>query len=423
MSFSLSGFTPGAKTYSAFYYADTWFEASTGTGQFTITDTTSLAGSASPASTGYGSPTLLEADVTAGASGQVPAGNVEFYEGATLIGVAAVDSNGHAEFETFSLAVGSHTLHAEFVGDAGWADSTSSTFSHDVTSPTATTVGGSPDPSSYGATVTFTATVGSTLTGAGTPTGTVTFKEGATVLGSAPVDGSGQATLDVSTLGVGSHTVTAEFAGTGGYLDSSGNDTVEVTSATTTGLASSLNPSTIGVSVTFTASVAGSGGTPTGSVTFYDGATALGTVAVDGSGQAQLSTGSLSYGSHSITASFSGTNGWLDSGSSAVSQTVNDVVAPSQPINVTAVSGPTTGKITVAWSASTDDNQVSHYEIWRSNKASSGFTLLTTTSATNYVDTVGKKQRRYYYIIAVDVAGNKSVRSATVNATGAPRVP
>ncbi|HEY4416901.1 MAG TPA: autotransporter-associated beta strand repeat-containing protein [Verrucomicrobiae bacterium] len=68
-------------------------------------------------------------------------------------------------------------------------------------------------------------------------------------------------------------------------------------------LASSINPSVYGQSVTFTATVTTSGGgTPSGSVTFKDGATTLATVTLDGTGKGTLATNGLSIGSHSITA-------------------------------------------------------------------------------------------------------------------------
>lgn len=92
---------------------------------------------------------------------------------------------------------------------------------------------------------------------------------------------------------------------------------------TTTTLSSSLNPSTYGQSVTFTASVSPS--TATGTVSFMDGTTNLGTVTLSGS-SATLSTSSLSVGTHTITASYSGDINDSTS-SSSISQTVNQTSA------------------------------------------------------------------------------------------------
>ena len=76
--------------------------------------------------------------------------------------------------------------------------------------------------------------------------------------------------------------------------------------ATTTTLASSLNPSNVGQSVTFTASVTPEfSGTVTGTVAFYDGTTLLKTVALSG-GVAKFTTSTLTSGTHTITATYNG---------------------------------------------------------------------------------------------------------------------
>jgi hypothetical protein len=96
--------------------------------------------------------------------------------------------------------------------------------------------------------------------------------------------------------------------------------------ATSTSLASSLNPSNFGQSVTFTATVSSGSGTPTGTVTFKDGTTALGTVNLS-SGQAQLSTSTLSVATHSITAIYNGTSTFSTSTSATLSQAVKATTA------------------------------------------------------------------------------------------------
>jgi hypothetical protein len=84
-----------------------------------------------------------------------------------------------------------------------------------------------------------------------------------------------------------------------------------------------LNPATFGQVVAFTATLQSSGGgAPTGTVTFLDGTTSLG-VATVSSNAAQLSLSTLSPGSHTITAKYSGDGNFTASTSSAVTQTVN----------------------------------------------------------------------------------------------------
>ena len=92
--------------------------------------------------------------------------------------------------------------------------------------------------------------------------------------------------------------------------------------SSSTSLTSSVNPSLLGASVTFTATVTGPGGTPTGSVTFYDGASPLGSNAL-ASGTATLSTSALTAGSHSISAVYSGDANYATSTSSTLSQAVS----------------------------------------------------------------------------------------------------
>ncbi|HEX3096265.1 MAG TPA: Ig-like domain repeat protein, partial [Usitatibacter sp.] len=87
-------------------------------------------------------------------------------------------------------------------------------------------------------------------------------------------------------------------------------------------LASSANPSNAGQSVTFSATVSGSAGTPTGSVTFLDGSTAICSAVALSAGTAACATSSLTAGSHSITARYSGDASYNAATSGAVSQTV-----------------------------------------------------------------------------------------------------
>ena len=107
------------------------------------------------------------------------------------------------------------------------------------------------------------------------PIGTVIFRDGTTVLGTAQLNAAGQATLAVS-LGVGTHALTASFAGTAAFAGST-SAAVAVTvnrAATTVALRSSVNPAVTGQAVTFTATVAAvapGAGTPTGTVTFFVG--------------------------------------------------------------------------------------------------------------------------------------------------------
>lgn len=186
-----------------------------------------------------------------------------------------------------------------------------------VKASSSTELSTSVNPSVYGQAVTFTVTVSASV---GTPTGTVDFQDGGTTIsgcGAKPLDGSGQATCTTSTLGVGTHTISAAYSGDANFSTSSGTLSPDQTvnkADTSTALSTSVNPSVAGQAVTFTATVSASApgsGTPTGTVNFKDGGTTIsgcGAKPLDGSGQATCSTAGLSAGSHTITALYSGSD-------------------------------------------------------------------------------------------------------------------
>jgi hypothetical protein len=176
------------------------------------------------------------------------------------------------------------------------------------------------NPSAFASSVTFTASVSGGVTPA---TGNIDFSDNGTTIGSVALDSGGSATLTTSSLTVGSHRITATYAGDAGHSANSDQLTQVVNLANTTNtLGSSANPSDHGQSVTFTATVVPqTSGTPTGNVSFYDGATLLGSAALS-SGSASISTSALTDGSHSITASYEGDTGYSASTSSALSQVV-----------------------------------------------------------------------------------------------------
>jgi Bacterial Ig-like domain (group 3) len=76
--------------------------------------------------------------------------------------------------------------------------------------------------------------------------------------------------------------------------------------ATTTTVTSSQNPSVAGQPVTFSAVVSGSGGTPTGTVTFLDGGSPIGSGTLGSNGQTSFTIATLAVGNHTITASYPG---------------------------------------------------------------------------------------------------------------------
>jgi len=199
-----------------------------------------------------------------------------------------------------------------------------------VPATTTTTLTSSQNPANQGTAVTFTATV--TTTGANPPTGSVTFKDGTTTLGTgtlSTVAGSQVATFMTSTLTVGAHSITAVYGGDANNPSSTSSvltQTINAATTTTTTVTSSLNPASQGAAVTFTATVATSGThPPTGTVTFNDGGTAIGSGSlstVAGSQVATFTTSALTVGMHSITAVYGGDANNPSSTSSVLAQTI-----------------------------------------------------------------------------------------------------
>ena len=213
-------------------------------------------------------------------------------------------SLGKATFTTSALAVGSHSITASYGGDTNFTASSSAPLTQTVRPVPSTTVASSLNPSTFGQGVTFTATV---TASSGTPTGTVTFKNGTVTLGTGTLSG-GSATFTTATLTVGTHSITAVYNGDANFAPSTSPALSQVVNqaASTTSVVSSVNPSAVGQAVTFTATVRpATSGTPTGTVTFSDGATVLGTGTLS-LGKATFTTSALAVGSHSITASYGG---------------------------------------------------------------------------------------------------------------------
>ena len=203
---------------------------------------------------------------------------------------------------------------------------------------TTTTLSSSENPATLGATVTYTAVVG-TVQGAGTPTGFVEFYGGPSPVIdpiNVPVSvvaGQVEATLGVDALDVGTQTIYAQFGGDTNVAGSPATPCTETsdpagTPPTNTTLAADTSPSTAGQPVTFTATVAPSSttGTPTGTVTFLvDGMpqTPVPLAVVGGQDIATFSDAALGGGTHTVVASYSGDSSFASSHAAPLTETVD----------------------------------------------------------------------------------------------------
>jgi hypothetical protein len=278
----------------------------------------SMAVSSSPEPSGSRMPMTFTATVAAAApAAGNPAGAVRFFDGTTLLGTAAI-LGGFATLTTAGLDPGVRTIEARYDGDGSFETGVVSS-SHVVNTAAFTpvlSISSSRNPSSTGQTVTLTANV---TMPSGAVSGTVSFYDGATLIGSATI-ASGRATLTTGALTNGSHAITARFLGSAQAPPSISPVFVQAVGAsgwknraTTTSVAASANPSPLGGAVVFTATVTSSSSAPGGRVLFMVDGQVVGDPAgvpvtpVSGAtARAALSVQGLAHGQHTVTATYLG---------------------------------------------------------------------------------------------------------------------
>ena len=304
--------SPGSHSFTAVYSGDPNDNASTSTASAVTVnaDTTKTAVSFMSTPVVVGQSVNLIATVSVPAPGVgMPTGNVTFMQGSTPLGtVAALELTATLPW-TFTSA-GVQAITAVYSGDSNETTSTGTANLTVGKDTTTTTLASSANPAVLGQSVTFTATVAVQSPGAGTATGTVTFKDGATVLKTVAVSG-GVASFTTSSLALGGHSITASYAGdSNDGASASAALSEKIQAATTVGLTSS-SPSGAAGTVTLTANVATVApgtGTPTGTVSYYYGTnTLIGTVTLVG-GVAKLKPSALVLpaGSYVIYAIYDG---------------------------------------------------------------------------------------------------------------------
>jgi hypothetical protein len=255
-----------------------------------------------------------------------------------------------------------YTYHFVYSGNANYSE----------VYGTSTGLASSQNPSSVGQSVTYTATVTASATAAqdpvlSGPTGTVTFKDnGTTICNTVAVTPTGttvataQCTVNYITAAGSPHPITASYVNTDGNFTGSNSGTLSQAvgsslKATSASLASSPNPSNYGQSVTFTAKVTASSGTPTGTVTFYGCGTssACGSKASLGAGtlsagKATLATSTLPAGTTYIEAVYGGSSTYGGSTSTALGQVIKAI---STSTGVTSSPNPSNSGQSVTFTA------------------------------------------------------------------------
>ncbi len=349
----------GSNSITASYSGNQGFEPSTSpvTSVTVGQATASIALSSSPASPTWGSPVTITAAASAQGSVLPPTGSVSFTLDGSAAGTATLSGTGSASLTLpASLAVGSHAIGASYAGNADFTAATASGISVNVAhASTGTALTASTASATVGTAVTFTASVQPTLDST-PPSGTVTFYDGTSILGTAAVTSQATASLTTAALAVGTHAITAKYSGDASYAGSTSSAYTETTTLIPTTVSLSASPSTsaYGTPISLSAHVQGSGGAAvtTGTVTFSSGSTALGSGTVGTSGSATLTLSGLAAGSYSITAAYSGSGVDGSASSSALTIAVTKI-ATGTSLSLSATSG-TYGTIISASASVTD---------------------------------------------------------------------
>uniref|UniRef100_UPI00056A7FF8 Ig-like domain-containing protein n=1 Tax=Rhodococcus sp. UNC363MFTsu5.1 TaxID=1449069 RepID=UPI00056A7FF8 len=245
-----------------------------------------------------GTATTLTATVNPAGAG----GTIEFKDGNDVLGTAQVGANGEATQQWTPTTAGQHTITATFSGRDGVLGSTTTAQISVTAADVASTTTLEPI---TGATADTEVTLKAKVTPAAAG-GTIEFKDGTTVLGTAQVGANGEATQQWTPNAAGQRTITATFSGRNGVTGSTTTQQVTVTAANSNSTVT-LTPVTgakVGTAITLTATVnpAAAGGT----VTFKDGTTVLGTGQIGNDGKATYQWTPTTTGQHTITADFSG---------------------------------------------------------------------------------------------------------------------
>jgi len=261
--------------------------------------------------------------------GIVPTGTVTFFEGSTALGAGTLNGLGQASLTTTAVQGGTRSITAVYAGDTNFAGSASSPIMQTV-SRAATSIGVTltmgANPSLRGQALSFTATISPEFSG--TPTGQVTFADGNTIIGIHTPNSIGQAVITTALLDVGQHSVTATYGGDQNFLPNSSVSPLVQTVNPPNGALLNLvftttppiTPNTPlfrkPLTLTLTTSPIGIGPVATGTVSFIDGTTLVGTATLSG-GVASI-TAQFPAGGRLITLAYSGDSNYLSTALSGV---------------------------------------------------------------------------------------------------------
>jgi hypothetical protein len=334
-SFMTSSLSGGSHTLTANYYGDSAYANSTASCTETVNKLTTTAQlSLNPVPSASMPFQLVAKIASATATALAPSGTVDFTIDGAYAGTGTVDaSTGIATYKDAGINGGDHILGCSYGGDANFEGSVCPPDNAKIAPALDTlTLISSANPAAAGSSIIFTANLSSNnKSAAGEVIAFTLSANGATqAQGSATTDANGNAVYRSLGLAPGSYTISALFAGDNNLQSTLSPTLIQlvVIDPTATSLNASPNPGYAGNSVILTAKVTATGTlnsvppSPSGTVSFFDGATVLGTAALNGSGTATLTTTSLTVGVHSLTATYPASTLFAGSASSPYSETI-----------------------------------------------------------------------------------------------------
>lgn len=254
-----------------------------------------------------------------------PTGTVQFADGASVLGSMPLSTAGTAAFKTSSLTPGTHTINANYSGDGNYP---SRSFPHlfqmvTVRASTSVQIKSSSNPSTFGSVLSISASVTSAATGI--PTGNISLLDGGVMIASATLDATGTANFSVGILVAGTHTLTASYAGDQNFAASVSPNLPQIVTKLSTMMTLSItpNPAILNSAVSFVIQVSPTTAIgPTGSVSLLDGPSVIASAPVDTQGTASFSISTLTLGTHTLTATYTGDANRTSSVSSPIKLTV-----------------------------------------------------------------------------------------------------
>ncbi len=403
-AFTTATLTQGTHSITAVYNGDSANAGSTSAVLSQVVKINSgLTMTASPSPAAAGQAVTITATMNSAATG-----TVQFKDGVTVLATVPVTA-GTATYSTSTLAAGSHTLSANYSGDATYINSSTSIVKT-ILATSSVSIASNANPTTVGQSVTFTA-----LVTPATATGTIQFLDGGTVIGTASLT-SGVASFSTVSLVKGTHSIVASYSGDSASAAANSGALAQVVKAVASvTIASSLNPAVTGQSIVLAATVAPAGAT--GTIQLLDGGAVIGTVTL-GSGSPQFSVSWNAPGAHSITVFYSGDASNTSATSAILTQTINPA-GPTAPSTLTATAAGA-NQINLAWTASSTSGVT--YNVYSS--ATSGFTPSTSNRIASGVATttysaagLSPSTTRYYRVTAVNGTGGESSATNQANAT------